>query len=165
MAGVDVGFAVNDIVSFKDGTSGKIIEITKPLGTYCIYHVKSMFDGSVNEYAKHQLVKLESSQDCQERENHDDFETDIESDQYLMQLLIDEKEFREMNSTEVSIEPNNPPPPPIHKSAIPTAQPKPTRNQFLEINDSDVDAFNKEKRKQKHITENTRSCSFSAKRI
>ena len=143
MATVDVGFAVNDIFSFKDGTSGKIIEITKPLGTYSIYHVKSMFDGSVNEYAKHQLVKLESSQ---ERESHDTFETDIESDQYLMQLLIDEKEFREIDSrsSEVSLEPNNPPPPPINTAAFPTAQPKPTRNQFLDVNDSDVDAFNKE---------------------
>ena len=63
MATVDVGFAVNGIVSFKDGTSGKMIEITKPLGTYSIYHVKSIFDGSVNEYAKHQLVKLESSEE------------------------------------------------------------------------------------------------------
>ena len=73
-----------------------------------------MFDGSVNEYAKHQLVKLQSSQ---EREN-DPFETDIESDQYLMQLLIDEKEFCQINSTEVSLEPNNPPPPVRKRKSI-----------------------------------------------
>ena len=121
-------FFVNDVVSFKDGTSGKIIGISQPLDTYKIYHVKSMFDGTVKKFAKHQLIKVELSQEQQhvsgstDEISNDQF--DFENDHYSMQLLLDENEFTQ---NELSIEPNKstPTPAPIyyrHMEAIPSQQ-------------------------------------------
>ena len=46
-------FKLGDIVCLEDGSRAKIINIEKPMGTYSIYIVQSMNDGSV----EHQLVK------------------------------------------------------------------------------------------------------------
>ena len=50
-------FKLGDIVCFEDGARAKIINIEKSMGTYSVYIVQSMNDGSVERKAKHQLVK------------------------------------------------------------------------------------------------------------
>ena len=49
-------FKEGDIVCLETGTKGKIISIEKPLGTYCIYIVQSLHDGTVERKARHQPI-------------------------------------------------------------------------------------------------------------
>ena len=53
-------FKVSDTVFLSDNIKGKIVNITRPLGTYQIYHVQSLNDGSIHRMAKHQLIKLDN---------------------------------------------------------------------------------------------------------
>ena len=51
-------FKVGEIVQVgEQGEKGKIIEITKPLGTYNMYKVHMMGSGEIKSAAKHELVK------------------------------------------------------------------------------------------------------------
>ena len=57
-------FKVNEIVQVG-GEKGKIIEITKPLGTYPIYKVHMMGNGEIRSAARHELVKGMPDEDFQ----------------------------------------------------------------------------------------------------
>ena len=61
-------FKEGDIVCLETGTKGKIISIEKPLGTYCIYIVQSLHDGTIERKARHQLIKYMSDDafECEE---------------------------------------------------------------------------------------------------
>ena len=51
-------FKVGEVVQIgPNGEKGKIIEITRPLGTYCMYKVHSMVNGQIKTCAYHELVK------------------------------------------------------------------------------------------------------------
>ena len=54
-----IEYKVGDLVSLQEGQKGKIVQIVKPLGTYSMYKVQSLFDGCIKTLAKHQLVKFE----------------------------------------------------------------------------------------------------------
>ena len=53
-------FQLSDIVYLSDNTKGKIINITRSLVTYQIYHVQSLNDGSICKMTKHELVRLDN---------------------------------------------------------------------------------------------------------
>lgn len=53
-----VVFHVGDTVQVGwNGEKGKITDIVRPLGTYCMYKVQFFSDGRIVTFAKHELVK------------------------------------------------------------------------------------------------------------
>ena len=51
-------FKVRDIVQVgNNGEKGRIIEVFRPLGTYCLYKVHMMGSGNVTTAAQHELIK------------------------------------------------------------------------------------------------------------
>ena len=68
---LDQILTLNSLVTLTDGTKGKVVEITKPLGAYGMYKVQSLHTGEIASMAKHKLVKLESSQEWELVPQHD----------------------------------------------------------------------------------------------
>jgi hypothetical protein len=51
-------FKVGDIVHIgNNGEKGKIIDIVKPLSTYCMHKVHTFYSGEIKVAAKHELLK------------------------------------------------------------------------------------------------------------
>ena len=67
MSSVTKEFKIGDVVQVgSNGEKGKIIDIIRPLGTYCMYKVHMYFTGNVRTAAKHELVKGLPDQDFQD---------------------------------------------------------------------------------------------------
>ena len=71
-------FKVRDIVQVgTNGEKGRIIDVFRPLGTYCMYKVHMMTTGNVTTAAQHELIKGLPDNDFQNL--FDCFETQLDS--------------------------------------------------------------------------------------
>ena len=127
-------FKEGDIVCLEIGTKGKIISIEKPLGTYCIYNVQSLQDGTVKRKARHQLIKYISDDafECEEAPGIDD--------QLLMGLFEGELDLgvNENNIQDIAVQTaiaSNPLPDP--RPPVPPRD----QNRFIPMNESEINEF------------------------
>ena len=118
-------FKLGDIVCLEDGSRAKIINIEKPMGTYSIYIVQSMNDGSVERKAKHQLVK-HMPDDAIEFEEAPDIDADL-----LAGLFASEMS----ESTETMHSSEN------ITTTTPIISPPTPNNRFIYMEDDDVNDF------------------------
>ena len=132
-------YKVGDLVALSEaeGHKGKIVDITKPLGTYCMYTVQSMHDGSTNKLAKHQLVEYEPCGNdghpslASSAQNLEAEEVSPEVDPVLLSLLESDMDLTN-ETVDVTILPNQ-------QTNQPNAQNDTSR--FIPVADQDIENF------------------------